>query len=135
MPEAKGGHKEDYTVPTQDFATNQPGVGLFYRFGIMPKDRTPFNIFLSGGLGGRGVIPGRPHDRMGIGAYAMFASSDLEDEIIIGDLLEDEVGFDAFYNFAITPSVQLSADIQWIAPGIESSDDAVVLGTRLFIRF
>ena len=65
----------------------------------------------------------------------MFASDDLEDKVIVGKLVEDEVGFDAFYNFAITPSVQLSADIQWIASGIESSDDAVVIGTRLFIRF
>ncbi|NOQ46015.1 MAG: hypothetical protein GQ559_05000 [Desulfobulbaceae bacterium] len=62
-------------------------------------------------------------------------SNDLEDEIIIGNLLEDEVGFEAFYNFAITPAVQISADIQWIASGIERSDDAVVIGTRLFTRF
>ena len=135
VPRAKGGHKEDYTVPTQDFATNQPGVGFFYRFGIMPDDRNAYNMTLSGGLGARGIIPGRPHDRMGIGTYALFASSDLEDEVIIGNHLDDEVGFEAFYNFAITPSVQISADIQWIASGIESSDNAVVIGTRLFTRF
>jgi hypothetical protein len=28
---------------------------------------------------------------------------------------------DAFYNFAITPYMQLSVDAQWISPGIRSS--------------
>ena len=42
---------------------------------------------------------------------------------------------EAFYNFAITPWMQLSADVQWISQGIGSSNDAVVLGTRLNIRF
>jgi len=31
--------------------------------------------------------------------------------------------------------VQLSADVQWISSGIRANDDAVVLGTRLNIRF
>ena len=101
----------------------------------MPKDRNAYNMTLSGGFGARGIIPGRPYDRMGIGAYALFASGDLEDDVIIDKLLDDEVGFEAFYNFALTPAVQISADIQWIASGIEESDDAVVIGTRLFTRF
>ncbi len=135
VPSAKGGHKEEYTVPTQDFATNQPGIGLFYRFGYMPKDRNPYNMSLSGGLGARGIIPGRPYDRMGIGAYAMFASNDLKDQVIVGKLLDDEVGFEAFYNYAITPWLQLSLDLQYISSGIEKTDNAFVIGTRLFTRF
>jgi hypothetical protein len=42
---------------------------------------------------------------------------------------------EAFYNFAITPWLQLSADVQRISPGIKSSDNAWVLGTRLNTRF
>jgi hypothetical protein len=38
-------------------------------------------------------------------------------------------------NFAITPWFQVSGDIQWIAPGIESNDDAVVLGVRFLAQF
>ena len=54
---------------------------------------------MSGGLGARGIIPGRPNDRMGIGVYAMFASNDFKDaSILLDDLLEDEVGFEAYYN-------------------------------------
>jgi carbohydrate-selective porin OprB len=51
-------------------------------------------------------------------------------------VLGDEVGVEAFYNFAITPALQLSFDVQWIPnPGKQSSDDAVILGTRLNMRF
>lgn len=135
VPMAKGGRKECYAVPTQDFVANAPGVGLFYRFAYTPEDRNPWNVGLSGGFGARGVIPHRPYDRMGVGAYWMSASDDMNAHPVINHILEDEVGLEAFYNFAITPAVQISADVQWVSSGLRSSEDVVVLGTRLFIRF
>jgi porin len=135
VPRAKGGRKEDFFVPTQDFAVNPPGVGLFYRAAYTPKDRNLWNTNVSGGLGARGIIPGRPYDRMGIGVYAMFLSDDAEDDPLLDALLDDEYGVEAYYNFAITPWMQLSANVQRISPGIKSSDDAWVLGSRLNIRF
>jgi hypothetical protein len=39
-----------------------------------------------------------------------------------------ETGVEAFYNFAITPALQLSFDAQWISPGIRSSHDAEFSG-------
>ena len=135
VPSANGGRKEEFSVPTQDFAVNPPGVGVFYRFGYTPEDRNPWNIMMSGGLGARGIIPGRPLDRMGIGVYAMLASDDLKDSSLLDNALQDEEGVEAYYNYAITPWLQLSADVQWISPGIKSSDDAWVLGTRLYTRF
>ncbi len=133
VPRAQGGRKEDFHVPTKDFAAERPGFGMFYRFSYTPEDRNPFNIYLSGGVGGRGVIPGRPYDRFGVGAYWLKESSDLDKQP--GNLLGDEVGVEAFYNFAITPALQLSGDVQWISPGVTSSDNAVVLGTRLNTPF
>ena len=122
-------------VRTRPFDYQEPGVGLFFRFGWTPEDRNPYNIYASGGIGGRGVIPGRPYDRMGFGVYSLIASSELNDLIIIGDRLRDEVGIEAYYNFAITPWLQISADLQWIASGVEANDDALVLGTRIFTQF
>ena len=133
VPRAKGGRKEDFFMPTQDFAVNPPGVGLFYRAAYTPEDRNPWNWNVSGGLGARGIIPGRPYDRMGLGVYWLKESSDLDDQP--GNLVQDEVGVEAYYNLAITPWLQLSADVQWINPGITSSDDAWVLGSRLNTRF
>jgi carbohydrate-selective porin OprB len=46
-----------------------------------------------------------------------------------------EVGIEAYYNFAITPWLQISADLQWISSGIKSNDDALALGTRIFTQF
>jgi hypothetical protein len=98
------GGKENFVEGTQDFANNPPGIGLFYRFGYMPDNRNSFNMTMSGGLGARGIIPGRPNDRMGIGAYAMFASDDFKDaSLLLDELLDDELGFEAYYNFAVTP--------------------------------
>lgn len=45
------------------------------------------------------------------------------------------MGFEAFYNLAVTPWAQLSFDVQWINSGETSVDDAVVLGMRLFTQF
>jgi len=133
---SEGGRKEDFHVPSKDFAVDQPGLGIFYRASYVPEDRSAYSLYVSGGLGGRGVIPGRPYDRFGIGSYWLKESNDFKDQPVFASLLQDEVGLEAFYNFAITPHLQLSLDAQWIAmSGKKSSDDAVILGTRLNIRF
>jgi hypothetical protein len=71
---------------------------------------------------------------MGFGGYGLFVSDDFEDLPLVGALLDDEFGLEAFYNFAITPALQFSVDVQWIDPGVELTDDTVVVGTRLFFR-
>lgn len=124
-----------HQVRTQFYDYQAPGVGFFFRFGYTPEDRNPWNMSVSGGSGARGVIPSRPYDRLGIGAYSLIASGDLRDQIFIGKQIGNEVGLEAFYNFAITPWLQLSADIQWIASGIKKDGDTVVLGTRLYTQF
>lgn len=129
-------HK-DSVVRTASFDFQEPGIGVFSRFGYAPEDRNPWNLYLSGGIGGRGFIPNRPFDRAGLGIYWLKESNDLKATLdaLQLDLLEDEVGFEAFYNLAITPWLQLSVDLQWINPGIQSTKDTLVLGTRLFTQF
>lgn len=132
---APKGPKKDYYVGTQDFAANPPGIGLFFRAAYMPDDRNPYNRQVSGGLSARGIVPGRPYDRMGIGAYALYASDDYKDaSVLLDGLMDDEVGYEAFYNFAITPWAQITADVQYIDQGIETSDEAWVFGSRLTLR-
>jgi porin len=133
VPRAEGGRKEDFRVATKDFAQSRPGLGIFYRFSVTPEDRSAYDMYLSGGVGGRGMISGRPHDRFGVGAYWLKESNDLDKQP--GNLVGDETGVEAFYNFAITPWLQLSLDAQWISSGIRASDDATVLGTRINMRF
>ena len=70
---------------------------------------------------------------MGIGVYWLSESNDLDNQP--GDLLEDELGFEAFYNIALTPWAQLSFDFQWINSGVTGVPNPVVLGARLFTQF
>jgi porin len=135
VSQAEGGRKEEFRVPTKDFAAARPGLGIFYRFSCTPEDRSAYDLYLSGGVGGRGVIPGRPHDRFGVGPYWLKESNDFKNQPVIVHALQDEVGVEAFYNIAITPYLQLTLDAQWISQGIQSSSDAWVLGTRLNTRF
>jgi carbohydrate-selective porin OprB len=65
----------------------------------------------------------------------MLASDELGIESIPGDPLGAEVGIEGYYNFAITPWLQISADVQWIDSAIKSTGDAVVVGTRIFTQF
>lgn len=114
---------------------SKPGMEV-YRFGYMPENRNAYNMTMSGGLGARGIIPGRPNDRMGIGAYVMFVSDDFKDaSFILDELADDEFGLEAYYNFAVTPWLQISADVQWVDQDITTSDEAWVVGSRLTLRF
>lgn len=119
---------------TADFKANPEGIGVFFRFAFTPEDRNPWNMFVSGGIGGRGVIPGRPHDRYGFGLYSMIVSDELREQPLIGNL-DTEWGLEAFYNIAITPWLQLTPDIQYIQSGLPSIDDSVVVATRIQMYF
>jgi porin len=65
----------------------------------------------------------------------LIASEELGIEAIPGDPLGDEIGIEAYYNFAITPWLQVSGNVQWVDPAVKSNDDAVVLGIRIFSQF
>jgi len=121
------------TARTAAFDFQEPGLGLFARASYTPDDRNAWNVYASGGISGRGIIPGRIYDRLGLGVYWLKESNDLDDQP--GNLFQDEVGFEAFYNLAVTPWAQLTFDVQWIDPGVTTTDDTVVFGTRLFTAF
>jgi len=127
------------------------GIGIFGRFGASDGNPNPVHYFYSLGIGGKGVL-GRPLDQFGIGYYYM----DISNPKFTGPLgtrefLRDEYGVEAYYNFAITPWMKLTPDIQFIRPAqketlqIDSEhllaskkkdvDTATVVGLRLQIVF
>jgi porin len=120
---------------TAPFDFEQEGFGFFFRASYTPEDRNPWNVFVSGGLGGRGVIPSRPYDRYGIGFYSMIESDDLKHQPILGGALGTEWGMEVFYNIAITPWLQLTPDLQYVESGLPGVKDAVVLATRVHMYF
>jgi len=123
------------TVRTARFDKTPEGIGVFLRFYYAPEDRNFWNMFVSGGVGGRGVIPSRPLDRYGLGFYALIVSDDLEKQPILDGTFGTETGWEAFYNFAITPWLQLTPDFQYIRSGQDGFEHVGIFGMRLQTYF
>ena len=91
------------------------GIGIFGRFGASDGNPNLVHYFYSIGIGGKGVIPGRPLDQFGIGYYYIDVSNPkFTGPLATRTALRDEQGLEAYYNFAITPWMKLSPDIQVI---------------------
>lgn len=120
----------------QQYVWTQPddparGWGFFGRFGAADESTNPIAQFYSIGLGGNGVYSTRPHDRFGVGCYYTKTSRRLADILNLGD----EQGLEAFYNFAVTPAFQVTADVQVIKSARDEVDTAVIAGVRAVLRF
>jgi porin len=93
------------------------GVGLFGRFGASEGDPIPVKYFFSAGVGGKGLISGRPLDQFGIGYYySDVANPTFQHVLVTREFLRSEWGFEAYYNLALTPWLLLSPDLQVIGP-------------------
>jgi porin len=122
------------------------GVGIFFTFGASDGEVNPIKYSYSMGIGGKGVVPGRPHDTFGVG-WARTEFSDnfvpfLRERLRLG--LEREDAVEIFYNASITSWLNATVDLQVIEPaltrtlgssGLESVDTTVVAGLRLYMRF
>jgi len=127
------------------------GIGLFGRFGASDGNANLVHYFYSIGIGGKGVITSRPRDHFGIGYYYIDISSLKLTGIFRNyEFLRDEYGIEAYYNFAITPWLKLTPDIQYVRPAQKNVftidrgalniskkeiDNATVLGLRLQMVF
>jgi porin len=56
-------------IRTGDGRPDYKGIGLFYRAGVADTKTNPVGWALSGGFGGRGLIPTRDQDAWGVGYY------------------------------------------------------------------
>jgi porin len=106
----------------------EQGVGLFGRFGAADEETNPVELFLSFGIGGKGVIPGRDNDTFGIGYFYVWLSDDFPNP---RDILDDSQGVEFFYNVEVTPWLHITPDLQIIDPALERLDTAFVGGVRI----
>ena len=103
------------------------GIGIFGRFGASDGNPNFMHFFYSLGVGGKGMFDSRPHDRFGLGVYFIDVDSPkLQGLFQTQKLLRDEYGFEAFYNIAITPWLQLTPDVQ-IVRGAQK--EKITIGT------
>ena len=109
------------------------GLGIFWRVSIADEDVNPTKWSVSGGIGGKGLIPGRKHDFFGVGYYYNeVQTTRLSSAVGLDDSTQ---GLEAFYNIALTPAAHLTVDAQVIDSVQSSLDTAVVLGMRLKLDF
>jgi hypothetical protein len=94
--------------------------GLFGQAAIADGNPNSYKWSAMGGIGGTGLLPGRPNDRFGVGAFYYRYSSELKEALAPLVTLGDEYGAELFYNFAITRWFRVTADLQVIAPGIKA---------------
>lgn len=100
------------------------GVGIFGRFGASDGNPNPMHYFYSIGIGGKGILPGRPLDQFGMGYYYI----DVNNPKFTGPLgtrafLRNEYGFEGYYNFAVTPWMKVTPDIQFVRPAQKQAID------------
>lgn len=94
---------------------NDRGWGLFARAGISDDDTNIIDWNVALGIGGKGVFQSRPNDTFGIGYYHLeLAEGPIQKLLDIGN----EDGLEAWYNFAVTPWLGITADIQVINTSI-----------------
>jgi porin len=63
------------SVTEKGVSASLPGVTAFVRVAYSPPDRNLIDLYVDGGIGVSGLVPGRPHDRFGMAAAFMRISS------------------------------------------------------------
>jgi porin len=125
------------------------GIGLFFGFGASDGNPNPIQYAFIVGIGGKGVVPGRPDDSFGLGFARTQFSADfvpfLRQRLGLG--LSNEDAIEGYYNAALTEWLNLTLDLQIVDPGLKKMltppppgllsnvDTAVVGGLRLRVRF
>ncbi len=110
------------------------GWGFFLMWGVADEDTNPFKWSLAGGVGGRGLIPGREEDVFGIGYFY----NGLQQGGVVDrtqDLRSAEQGFEIFYEAQVTGWLHVTPDLQVVRPAFGDNDTAVVLGLRVLVDF
>ncbi|GAL28423.1 hypothetical protein JCM19239_4863 [Vibrio variabilis] len=109
--------------------------GLYTRFAIADGNPNLLQRTFTAGLGGKSFIENRFNDQWGIGYFSNNLSDDLQYSLHHSPLdksLSDEKGMEVYYSYALTPAINLTADIQYI----ESLDQQnnFLFGIRANIR-
>lgn len=111
------------------------GWGVFVKGGVSDGNPNPYQAFITGGIGGNGLFQSRPQDGFGIGYFYYNLSDDLQSAVDPLADFDDESGVELFYNFHVTRWFYLTADIQYVNPATGQSENALVGGMRLKVRF
>ncbi len=120
----------------QSDANPAVGWGLFALATMSDGNPNPVRWSALAGFAGNNLMDGRENDRWGFGVFQYgFSEPLLYGLAALGFDRRDESGLEAFYNFAITPWLRLSADLQVIEPWNPAKSQASYAGLRLQTKF
>lgn len=130
----------DQMLWRENDANDEQGLGLFFRGGCSPEDRSAFAFTFDTGLHYRGLIPGRDDDALALGFAYVNISDDLRraERLASAPVLSDyELAVELTYQIDVTPWLGIQPDLQWIRHpgGSRALDDALVVGLRTRITF
>lgn len=119
-----------------DTADATRGWGPFGRAGVADPNTSPINAFLSFGVGGNVLGRMRRDDTFGVGWYWASASPQIG-TLITSQLgpVGDGQGVECFYNYALTPAVRITPDVQYVVPALRSAEPALIAGVRALVSF
>ena len=112
--------EEDPAEIDEKLRTGQPlrGIGVFGRFGQAgPEALNMVNQAASAALLARGLFGRRQYDSFGMGFYYNGISKDLKNsvsQLTDGTTVKNENGLEIFYDFAITPAININVGYQHI---------------------
>ena len=111
--------EEDPSIILEKMSTGQPlrGIGVFGRLGFAaPEALNTVNRDASVALLARGLLDSRQYDSFGMGYYFNGMSKNFRNSIrqFDGTTVKNENGIEIFYDFAITPAINVNASYQHI---------------------
>lgn len=123
------------------------GIGVFFTFGAADGNPNPLKYTYNMGIGGNGVVSGRPNDNFGVGWARTDFSSEfvpfMRQQLDLG--LDHEDVIEMYYNASVTQWLNATLDLQVIEPGLKKMVDSsgnlkdvnttVIAGLRLWVRF
>jgi porin len=109
--------------------------GFFGQFGLSDGNPNPIHYTAICGVGGRSMARNRPLDRFGIGYYYLGLSDQFKTLSIPVLRQRDEYGVEMFYNYAISPAIWLTGDLQIARPSTVGLDRVIIPGVRLQMLF
>ncbi len=119
------------------FSDSNRGWGLFGRAALTDGNPNPVKYFLSAGIGGNSPVGNERGDTFGIGWYLTGASTEFGriPRLLYGP--RNGTGVEFYYNFQVTPWLNISPDFQILRPGAGAvaTQNAFAYGVRLNVSF
>ncbi len=143
------------SVTEKGVSNSLPGVTAFGRIAYSPPDRNLIDLYLDGGIGVVGLIPGRPIDRMGVAISYMHisgADQDLDRDVrvftgVASSVRSSEKVLEFIYEAHIRPGLLIAPYFQYVfrpsggipnpndPTGVARIGDAAVFGVTTTIRY